>query len=159
MQANDLDRFCEVVERLPCREVMRMVKVVQLIARLLTRNSSGGVTKTLKMDSTSVPQSHRLFSIFETSDETVLYEQCVSDLGAWGMDSFQCRQKAKRILENARKADIENPRPVESLRSEGVTSSDHEWYWRLPSTARAVMPCFDDEVRSHMWFDCHARNH
>jgi hypothetical protein len=118
----------------------------------------GDQVGTLRMDTQSACNDERLFSIFETSDESALREQCMSDLASWGFDSFQCRQKTKRILENGQRADDEHPRPIESVSSDGVTRNDHAWYWGLPTVARAAMRFFDDEIRNHMWLVCHARN-
>src|SRR4051812_11671894 len=47
-------------------------------------------------------QGERLFSIYENGCESVVLQQCLDDLAACGLDPFQCRQKARRILENAR---------------------------------------------------------
>lgn len=121
-------------------------------------------------------QGERLFSVFEDESEPVLLQQCQEDLAAWGFDSFQCRQKAKRILENAKvnalaetgrsgRADqatsavvVEEFRSPDACSRDGVTPEDSLWYWSLPALARAVMQEFDGELREAMWFVCHASN-
>jgi hypothetical protein len=106
----------------------------------------------------------------------VLLQQCQEDLAAWGFDSFQCRQKAMRIVENARaaalaetgrcgRADqatatgvVEEFRSLDACSRDGVTPEDSQWYWSLPALARAVMQEFDKELREAMWFICHRVN-
>jgi hypothetical protein len=120
----------------------------------------------------------RLFSIFDVSEASsdALFGQIESDLHAWGYDSFQSRQAAKRIVEKATQsaapdiheaaehADLidavhaNDGRTLERLaaeRGDGVTAEDIRWYWSRHPVARAAMIQFDEELRGRMWIDRH----
>ncbi len=121
----------------------------------------------------------RLFSIFDADQASreALFQQIESDLKAWGYDSFQSRQAAKRITEKATEIGAANTdakgaetrvaaaiqtndgdllEHLAAERGDGVTSEDIRWYWTLHNITRTAMRLFDEELRGRMWMDRHA---
>lgn len=123
----------------------------------------------------------RLFSIFDADQASreALFQQIESDLQAWGYDSFQSRQAAKRIIEKATEIGASNTdanggetrvataiqtndgnllERLAAERGDGVTLEDIRWYWTLHHITRTAMSLFDEELRGRMWMDRHAYN-
>ncbi len=120
--------------------------------------------------------SQRLYSLFEEPDEPILLQHCLEDLATIGCDSYQCRVKAARILEEAKaivsaegepagssntamvSGDPDSSSDPSSAAWDGVTEEEARWYRELPPLAKAVMQRFDEEVRNYMGHVVSVRN-